>query len=168
MGQAIEVRVSNDPQWEGVDWQPWEELVPWTLVGTPGENTVYVQFRDGAGRTAASGDHIWLGDTPPTAVPPTAAPEGAGTPSTEPGESVEADTQLDGTVAAPQGTRVPVGVTPFPTWTPLPTSGPTEEAAVSADGADYPVGLLLGLQGVAVVLGIYVVLRRKGPSRDEE
>ena len=168
MGRAIEVRISNDPAWEGVAWQPWEELVAWTLVGTPGENAVYVQFRDGAGRTAASGDSIWFGDTPPTAAPPSPGPEVAETPSAEPSGESGDSSQPAATSAAPAGTQLPVEVTPFPTWTPLPTEGLPEEPVDRPDEADYPFGLLLGLQGVAIVLGIYAALRRKGPSRDGE
>jgi len=165
MGRAIEMRISNDPEWEGVAWQPWEELVAWNLVGTPGDNAVYVQFRDGAGRTAASGDSIWLGDTPPTAAPPSPAPEAAQTPSAEPSDESGAPSHPAATSAAPAGTRIPIEITPFPTWTPLPTEGLPEETVSRPDETEYPLGLLFGLQGVAIVLGIYVALRRKGPPR---
>jgi hypothetical protein len=169
MGRAIEMRISNSPEWESVAWQPWEELVAWTLVGTPGENAVYVQFRDGAGRTAASGDTIWLGDNPPTAVPPAAAPEAAETPSAEPSDEIPEVVGEEPATVVRAGTEVPVAITPFPTWTPLPTEGLVEEEpTVVSDEPDYPFGLLLGLQGLAIVLGIYAVLRRKGPPNESE
>ena len=77
MGQAIEVRISDEPDFSDLPWQSWEPLVPWTLPDTPGEHAVYVQFRDAAGRTAASTDVILLGEgTPstPTPVPPSPTP----------------------------------------------------------------------------------------------
>ena len=168
MGQAIEMRIANDPQWAGVAWQPWEELVAWTLLGTPGENTVYVQFRDGAGRTAASADSIWLGDNPPTAVPPSPAPAAGETASAEPADEGGAPAEAGATSSPPLGTQAPVEITPFPTWTPLPTEGLPDEPVDRPDQAEYPFGLLIGLQGVAIVLGIYAALRRKSPSRDSE
>jgi uncharacterized protein YkwD len=54
IGRAIEVRVSDDRNWDDQPWQPWRDYVPWTLPETPGEHTVYVQFRDAAGRTRSS------------------------------------------------------------------------------------------------------------------
>ena len=171
IGRAIEIRIGDEPDWEAVAWQPWEELVPWTLPDTPGEHPVYVQFRDAAGRTAASGDSIWLGEAPPTAAAPSPAPEAAEPPSAEPeeGEPAPSDgvaTQPPATVPAGAGTAVPVAIMPFPTWTPLPTEGPTEESVAIPDEPQYPFGLLLGLQGVAIVLVIYLVLRRGGGTRD--
>jgi uncharacterized protein YkwD len=167
MGRAIEIRISNSPEWEDVAWQPWEELVAWTLAGVPGENTVYVQFRDGAGRTAASGDSIWFGETPPTAVPPTQRPSVAETPSAEPFDE-EASAEPAVTLIAPAGTRIAVEITPFPTWTPLPPEEVPEEVVSQPDQPTYPFGLLFGLQGLAIVLGIYAALRRKPASVGEE
>ena len=72
MGRAIEVRLSNTPDFSGASWQSWEPLLPWTLPAEPGEHWVYVQFRDGAGRTAGSADSIILvlpGTTPAPPVP---------------------------------------------------------------------------------------------------
>jgi len=73
IGRAIEIRINDEPSFEGLAWQAWEAYVPWTLPNAPGEHTVYVQFRDAANRTAASPDTIVLqGDAPltPTPVPP--------------------------------------------------------------------------------------------------
>lgn len=169
MGRAIEMRISNDPDWEGAPWQPWEELVAWTLAGTPGDNTVYVQFRDGAGRTAASGDSIWFGETPPTAVPPTPLPVAGETPSAEPAGEGQVPSEAAPTAIALGGTRSVLEVTPFPTWTPLPPEDASAEQPPSvADEADYPFGLILGLQGIALILGIYSALRRKSPDRADE
>jgi uncharacterized protein YkwD len=161
MGRAIEIRISDTPDWEGVAWQPWEELVAWTLAGTPGENTVYVQFRDGAGRTAAAGDSIWFGETPPTAMPPTQPAAVVETPASEPSDGAVAPAEPVATAIAPVGTRIAVEITPFPTWTPLPPDDALEEEVRPPDEPNYPFGLLLGLQGVATMLGIYAALRRK-------
>jgi len=47
--------------------------------------------------------------------------------------------------------------TPFPTWTPLPTPEPPQES----EPPDYPWALLGGLQLVAVILALYLILRRR-------
>jgi uncharacterized protein YkwD len=167
MGRAIEIRIGDEPSWESLAWQPWEELVPWTLPNTPGEHTVYVQFRDGAGRTAASGDSIWLGPAPPPTAVASPIPQVEATAAAAPSEGSEPAPGA-GTITQPPptplpaGTAVRVAITPFPTWTPLPTKGAPVETVVTSDEAEYPFGLLLGLQGVALVLILYLVLRRGG------
>lgn len=194
MGRAIEIRISNEPDFENMPWQPWEPLVPWTLPDTPGEHTVYVQFRDAAGRTAASPDTIILGDdvsVTPTPVPSSPMPEPTATPvpptptleptltavptSPPPTPSLEGSTGIPPATsestavsdAEPTATvfpsltpvlaePLPVRVTPFPTWTPLPTPTPQEEAR----RPDAPLSLLLALQGLALIFGIYLALHR--------
>jgi len=177
LGEAIEIRISNSPDFDGEPWQPWEELVPWTLEGTePGSYAVYVQFRDGAGRTTISEDTIRLvspGDAPTesplpetTAVPevtplPTSTPEGAGgetapTPlPTRPVPSVEESTPLP--TQTPLDTTESAEITPLPTWTPLPT----ETWVESNGGTDWPVLIIFLLQGIAWLLGIALFLRRR-------
>ncbi len=193
MGQAIEIRISNEPSFDDLPWQPWEPLVPWALPDTPGEHTVYVQFRDAAGRTAASADTIVLGEgtfVAPTAAPPSPTSEPTATPvppaptaeppvppTAEPPVSPTAEptVTLTPTVAPipePSPTTEPTPpsyapgpspsipiITPFPTWTPLPTAVIREERE-----PDAPLSLLAALQGVVVLLGLYLVLRR-GPER---
>jgi hypothetical protein len=51
---------------------------------------------------------------------------------------------------------VPVGATPFPTWTPLPTPVFQE-----TDESEPPLAALAALQGVVLILGIYLALRRR-------
>jgi len=198
MGRAIEIRISDEPSFEGLPWQPWEPLVPWTLPATPGEHTVYVQFQDAAGRTAASADAIVLGDevsvtpTPTlTLVPPSPTPEPTATP-VPPTPTIELTPTMvptspppapspEGGAVSPSATSesavppvveptatvlpsltpapvepLPVGITPFPTWTPLPTSTPQQEAR----RPDAPVLLLLALQGLALIFGVYLALHR--------
>jgi uncharacterized protein YkwD len=192
IGEAVEIRISNDPTFEELSWQPWAPLVSWTLPETAGDHTVYVQFRDAAGRTAASADNIFLDmGTPatPTPVPPTATPEPTDTPVPPSATPVPTATEIPPTATpqpstptapptlAPTPSPTPVtsfglvaNITPFPTWTPLPSPEPTRGASGQPDEAilslpelgDYKRPLIaLGiLQGVAIVLGLYLALRR--------
>jgi hypothetical protein len=43
------MKISNHPSFDGVDWEPFEQDVPWRLDGYPDEiASVYVLFRDDA------------------------------------------------------------------------------------------------------------------------
>lgn len=176
MGRAIEIRISNEPEFDDLPWQPWEPLIPWTLPDTPGEHTVYIQFRDAAGRTAAATDTIVLGEGVPiaptpipprpileptvTPIPPSPTPEPTATPTPGPSPTVgPTPTRLSSPTPPPSATPVPVTATPFPTWTPLPPPPPQESG-----GSDPPLVLLAALQGLALILGIYLALRRGGSS----
>ena len=116
MGQAIEIRINNEPSFDDLPWQSWGELVPWNLPGTPGEHTVYVQFRDAAGRTAASADTIFLTDEgvtiTPTTVPSSPTPE-------------------------PTATSIPPSPTPEPIATSIPPSSTPEPAATLAPAVTF-------------------------------
>jgi hypothetical protein len=185
MGRAIEIRISNDPNLlEGLPWQPWESLVPWTLPDTQGEHTVYVQFRDAAGRTAGKTDTIVLGEgmlAMPTVIPPTFTPEPSATPIPSNPTSESAVVPVPVTISVPElpptaelfptpyvasSSPVAQGMTPFPTWTPLPTPTPQEDDVPSslppwlATLERLALPLLVAMQGVVVILGIYLVLRR--------
>lgn len=177
MGQAIEIRISNEPEFDDLPWQPWETFVPWTLPDTPGEHTVYIQSRDAAGRTAVSVDTIVLGEgtvATPTPVPPSPTPEPTAIPSSTPEPTAtpsatpipEPTATLTPAVTStpepppttePSPTPYPSTprLAPFPTWTPLPPSSPQE---TSSPG--MPLALLATLQGLAIVLGICLALRR--------
>jgi LPXTG-motif cell wall-anchored protein len=175
MGQAIEIRINNEPVFEGLPWQTWEPLVPWTLPNSPGEHTVYVQFRDAANRTAASTDSIVLGEgavTLPTAtlpsptaeatatitptIAPTVAPAVTSTASATPTPPTPTSSPL-----TPSPSPPPLNLTPFPTWTPLPLPSPPETGDHS-----MPLGAVVTLQGLAIILGLYLALRRRN-SRDD-
>ena len=154
MGQAIEIRIGNDPNWDILPWQPWEALVFWSLPNTVGRHTVYVQYRDAANRTATSADSIWLGDDPPPTPPLGAlAPGAAGTPTPEGGVAPADQTPT----TRPTATPPPITVTPFPTWTPLPTPTAPPEPT---DPNPPPIGLIAGLQGLALLLGLFLALHR--------
>lgn len=165
MGQAIEMRISNEPGFNDLPWQPWEPLVPWTLPDAPGEHAVYVQFRDAAGRTAASTDAIVIGEgtltTPvlskvegPTPVPPISTAEPAATPPS----AAPRPSSLP--PLPPSPTPLASHLTPFPTWTPLPSPTPPQEDSGNSSSPSAPLAVLVSLQGLALILGIYLVLRR--------
>jgi uncharacterized protein YkwD len=184
MGRAIEVRLSNAPDFDGQPWQPWEPLLPWLLEGTePGDYAVYAEFRDGAGRTAIAEDTIRLvetGEAPPTPTPlpelPEVTPEATSatapgdtespTPAaTPPGEASpttgDGDVQPTGAPATsvPAAPTVPAAtMTPFPTWTPLPEETPV---VIETTSTDWPLILALSFQGLAALLGFAAFLRRR-------
>ncbi len=172
MGRAIEVRLSSTPDFEGADWQPWEALLPWTLGGPeaavpePGDYAVYVEFRDGAGRTTVSEATIRL--VPPGELP-TPTPHHAVAPVMPTAAVMPSSTPPPPPTATPTVTATPlptptssptlpfVPITPPPTWTPLPT--PTVERAP----VDAPLIAVVLLQGIALVLAFAAFLRRARP-----
>jgi uncharacterized protein YkwD len=171
IGKAIEVRLSDTPDFNGAPWQPWEPLLPWPLAGTePGKYSVYVQFRDGANRTAVAEATIQLvepGEAPPTPTalpelgaeplpsPETPSPEAEGTPQPSP----ESGTELPSPqIVTPVPTVELEFVEPLPTWTPLvDLETPTTETKPS----NWPVIAGFILQGVALLLGAAAFLRRR-------
>jgi len=131
MGEAIEVRVSASPEFDGAAWQSWDDYIPWTLPDVAGEHTVYVQFRDAAGRTAVSADTIVLGEganPPPTAVPPTATPEPTAPPTTVPPTPT----------ATPEPTVTPLPPTVTPTEMPTSTGTPEPTATAQTPASSTP------------------------------
>jgi hypothetical protein len=185
MGEAIEIRISNEPAFEDLSWQSWAPLVSWVLPDAAGEHTVYVEFRDAAGRTAASADNIFLNrgtPTTPTVVPATSTPEPVVSPVPEStGESTSQTPDLSsGEVSStpdstPTAFSQVTGGTPFPTWTPLPSPEPTRAELASSSGSaaapfgmgDYrrPLAIVGILQGTALFLGAYWLMRRGGSVR---
>ncbi len=171
MGKAIEIRLNDSPDFdETIPWQPWAELVPWLLPGeTSGDYAVYVQFRDGAGRTAISEDTIRLvieGETPQPSPTPTATPTApVATPTPAPTATpTPVPTPLPPPSPTPRPTLVPTSTpiptaTPVPTWTPLPTPAGEEEG--SGHPADWAVVTALLLHGLAIFLLLYLFLRRR-------
>ena len=187
MGQAIEIRISDDPDFDDLAWQPWAPLVPWTLPDTPGEHTVYVQFRDAAGRTAASADAIFLGQGTPatsTPVPPTPTPEPTDTP-VPPSPTPEPTATPEPTLIPTPGPTAVLTATVTVTPEPPPTPAPTATSYVSSPSPvaprltpfptwtplptvapqeprepEAPLGLLAALQGAAIILGLGLALHR--------
>ena len=192
MGQAIEIRLSGQPAFEDQTWQPWQSLVQWTLPDAPGEQAVYVQLRDAAGRTAASTDTILVGTgTPPataTPLPPSPTPEPSATPlpptlaSEFTATPLPEETSISTATAVPEVTMTaeapfrpqpPVATpdgamqaspttTPFPTWTPLAPTAAPQEV----EPPDSPLTVVAGLQGLAFILGIVLIFHRgKGSGK---
>jgi len=52
IGRALEVRIGNSPAGTGASWQQWQPLLEYKFDTVPGIKTIYVQYRDGAGRVA--------------------------------------------------------------------------------------------------------------------
>jgi uncharacterized protein YkwD len=167
IGRAIEVRLSNTPEFETLPWQPWEALLPWQLAGDqPGDYAVYVQFRDGAGRTAVSEDTVRLvspGEAP-TLRPLPNLPQRPTSPAEFPiipeeidSPSMPAPLPTVVTTPASQETQSGETVTPFPTWTPL--SDDLVEVP-EENSVDWPLLLAFLLQACAVILGALAFLRR--------
>ncbi len=169
MGKAIEIRLNDSPDFdETIPWQPWAELVPWLLPGTTsGDYAVYVQFRDGAGRTTISEDTIRLviegEETQPSPTPteaPTPTPTPPPTPTASPTPAPPTPTPLP--TATPTPTPPPTAIptaTPIPTWTPLPTL--TEANATQQAPTDWAVITALILHGIAASLLLYLFLKRR-------
>ncbi|MGD1993524.1 MAG: CAP domain-containing protein [Anaerolineae bacterium] len=172
VGRAIEIRINDTQDFAELPWQSWEELVAWTLADEPGDRAVYVQFRDGAGRTTTSVDTIYLlpGEgtpSPPPATPtapsatapPTKLPSGTAAPP-EPTTSplvTEPPSPGSSPTPAPVGEGSPP---PFQTWTPLPSIAPDAPGAESMR-LEPAIGVVCALQAVALLLGGYAALRRR-------
>lgn len=154
MGRAIEVRVSNSLDFADAPWQLWAPVLPWELAGTePGEYTVYVEFRDGARRTAlaqatvrlVTADQVTL--TPAPTLPPFINLTPQPTPTLGPTPTP--------TPPAARPTPTPTRG-PQPTWTPLPAERLPETKPV-----DWPLLGVVVLQGIALMLGAALFLRRR-------
>ncbi|MEA3310529.1 MAG: CAP domain-containing protein [Chloroflexota bacterium] len=173
IGEAIEVRLSSTLDFSDATPQPWEELVPWLLPdNTPGDYAVYVEFRDGAERTTVSEGTIRLtsaGETAPAtpapaeatvlaATPlPTSTPTGGVAPLTPvPTTDIELPVSTPFPAPTAQPTESVPTCTPLPTWTPLPTV----TAANAEQSRDWPLLAVLMLQGLAILLGLGLFLRR--------
>jgi hypothetical protein len=233
MGQPMEYRASTSSQFPGSDWNPWAERVAYVLDEAPGQQTVYVQLRDAAGRTTVSQASVTLtglgNTTPIVTVETTPLDE----PETPPAVTVTA-TPTPQSSPTPTGTKTPtptrtprptstvsptpeptITVTPLSTPTPFPTQTPTSvpsatlpveppleaETATSPSEATPPARATipppepthpvsggmddggeaeppslasrlapwaLGLQGIALILGVYLALRRPGAAADGE
>ena len=114
IGQVVEVRISDRSDFGNADWQPWEPLVPFTLDRLSGPKTVYVQMRDGAGRTTIGASSIEYdpnsriaprpvspGSLPGVPSPSPTVPEPAPSPVSEPALGSIASPLSSPTAAAP-------------------------------------------------------------------
>ncbi|MCS6847202.1 MAG: CAP domain-containing protein [Anaerolineae bacterium] len=85
IGRVIEVRLSDQPDFAGAQWQPWERLIPFTLSPRRGRQTIYVEMRDDAGRTTIASDSIEYDPNARDAIRPVAPGEAIASP--EPAEA---------------------------------------------------------------------------------
>ena len=113
IGKVVDVRLSTRADFSGVDWQSFERLIPFSLENTPGNQTIYAQYRDATGRIANSKVNITYD---PNAQPP--VPEGLGARVTDltiadriaTGEIDSATLLAPGRVITDVGTPIPVAV----------------------------------------------------------
>ena len=214
MGQPTAYRASTDSRFSGAEWQPWSDRVSFVLDETPGQQTVYVQLRDAAGRTTVSQASVTLTGlqvtptptgtavtptpgtatatttaTPTISATATATPTATATATPTPQPSPTAtSTPVPSPTASPAPTATAIPPTaPAPTATtpPTPTRAPSATAApplptqmalvgatVTEDEPGPPsltsrlVPWAVGLQVVALALGVYLALRR--PPEDTQ
>jgi hypothetical protein len=150
MGQPVEYRASTSPRFAGAEWGPWAPRVDFELDQTSGQQTVYVQLRDTAGRTAVSQASVTLIDPNATATPTgtvvtavTATPtvtSAATTPTRTPTASPTATTIVTATqtaTATPRPTPT-ASMTPQPTATATPAPSATSSPAASGTPTSAP------------------------------
>ncbi|MEJ5246148.1 MAG: CAP domain-containing protein [Caldilinea sp.] len=65
LGSAVEMMISNDPNFTEATWQPYATETVWLLSEGNGWKHVYVKTRDALGRTAVASDAIYLGENLP-------------------------------------------------------------------------------------------------------
>lgn len=190
IGHAVQVLISNTPDFANAASQSWAQYVNWMLDTGAGDGlkTVYVRFVDAAGRTADSQDSIVL-DTGgggvvvptslPTAPPPTVV--AASQPTNPVPQPTVAPTIM--VTAVPTGLSTmsaTVGITPSPTRyigrtpvasTPMPGVPAGQPAVLGIPVGAFRIALwgTLGLGLVCIVLGNFALLRsRRSPSAPQE
>jgi hypothetical protein len=65
MGPATQMMISNNPCFDGAEWQPYTAERSWRLAPGSGWRTVFVKTRDAVGRTSVGRDTIYLGEKAP-------------------------------------------------------------------------------------------------------
>jgi hypothetical protein len=129
IGRVVEIRISDKPDFAGAAWQPWEALVPFTLDRRTGTKTVYVQMRDGAGRTTIGSDTIEYDPNSRGNV----RSVGSGVAATQPAPApTEIPTVLPLATEPPPPTATSIAINPVIT---LPPDTPTPEATIAAQPA---------------------------------
>jgi len=133
MGQPQAYRASTDAQFVGAEWAPWAAIASFTLDETADPQTVYVQLRDGDGRTTVSQARVTLGEpddtddvtgtivadgtvTPTVTSVPSTDPSGTPTVSPKPTQTVTATvTPMSSATTKPTPSATQTPVTPTPT-----------------------------------------------------
>ncbi len=128
IGQPTSYRANTQDQFEGIEWQPWALRVPFRLDGTPGQQTVYVQVRDAAGRTSTNWTTVRLvGEEPTPGGTASATSATTASPTVSPTRTQTASPTVMITMSA-TASRTPTATstqTPTRTGTPTPTPTPT-------------------------------------------
>ena len=181
IGNALEVRVSSDSSFKGVNWQKWEALIPFTFDKMPGLKTVYVQFRDGGGRTTISTVSVQYDpNSTPQVAPLGPGVQVSAVPVTD---VVIDDTPTPFVTVVSVGTPVSTGrvITPVaqvtaivlvvtppvaegPVPTPIVSPTPSTRTLVDRPDAilpDWLLPLYLLTQGAVIVLGAVTFFRMK-------
>jgi hypothetical protein len=65
LGPATQMKVSNNPCFDGAAWEPYTAAKSWNLESGTGWRNVFVKTQDALGRTSAVSDTIYLGNNPP-------------------------------------------------------------------------------------------------------
>jgi uncharacterized protein YkwD len=65
LGSAVEMMISENPDFIDAVWQPYTTETGWLLSEGEGWKTVYVKTRDALGRTAVASDSIYFGESLP-------------------------------------------------------------------------------------------------------
>jgi uncharacterized protein YkwD len=181
IGNVLEVRVSSDSSFKGVNWQKWEALIPFTFDKMPGLKTVYVQFRDGGGRTTISTVSVQYDpNSTPQVAPLGPGVQVSAVPVTD---VVIDDTPTPFVTVVSLGTSVSTGrvITPVaqvtaivlvvtppvaeePVPTPIVSPTPSTRTLVDRPDAilpDWLLPLYLLTQGAVIVLGAVAFFRMK-------
>jgi hypothetical protein len=127
IGRVVEVRLSDKPDFAGAEWQPWEALMPFTLGRGIGVKTLYVQMRDGAGRTTLASDSIDYdptsrGSARPIGPGALGTPTGVATSATVAPTAAAAGTGTAAGTAATTGAVATATAVPAAPPTPVPTA----------------------------------------------
>ena len=165
IGRPTQVQISNAADFAGAHWQIFAQQVPWTLTAGGGVKTVYVKYRDAAGRIATASDSIaYAVPTTPTLHPTSTMML---TPRPTPTRTATAtvtvtDTPTNTPTEPPTDTA-----TPEPTQTetataapdlPTPTNSPTPPEPRGGMAQD-PNLLALGGFGIAIMLITLVIVK---------
>lgn len=187
MGRAVEVRAGEEAS--PGDWQPWQRSIPFTLSNVAGPHRITVDYRDVRGTIASYFRTVSLGSIAPTATlaptttptdfpsdtptfPPTAAPTDTVTPTPTPSRTLTpASSATPSPTLAPTEARLPPAtatrepaatVAPSPSIQPETAAAPVEKL-IERGWSDAPLdwlGLIVGLQAGAILIGAWIALRR--------
>ncbi|MDW8395869.1 MAG: CAP domain-containing protein [Anaerolineae bacterium] len=176
IGQVIEVRLSERPDFAGASWQPWEPLLPFTFSPGAGVKTLYVEMRDGAGRLATASATITydpFGQPNVQPLPPNPAPIEV-TPQPMPTQPPPSTPKPTATSAVqPVEPTRPIVLPPTPTpgvvivvvqLTPTPTPVPTPDPLADFLATPAPRALAQSLNAQSglpmnVIVPAYVIVQ---------